>query len=297
MCRAPGARGTSVQSGYARPHPRLRWGAYAGGVLDNPRSPTVRAVAKLAKKQRRMEARLFLVEGPQAVREAISHRPELVHDVFITKAGLGRHTELVALAQAHSIELTLATDAVLEQMADTITPQGVVAVCGFSDVSLASVVQSSPTLIALLHEVSDPGNVGNIIRTADAAGASAVIVTNDSVDVFNPKVVRASTGSVFHVPVVIAVDLVEVVTQLKGVGMTVFATDAGGESLVAVRDSGRLATPTVWLLGNEARGLSDEDESLADAIVSVPIFGAAESLSLQTAAAVCLYESAFAKPR
>ena len=286
-----------VKDDFARPQHALGRGTYSGGVLDNPRSPTVRAVAKLSKKNRRMEARLFLVEGPQAVREAISHRPELVHDVFITKSGLERHKELVTLAEANSIELTLTTDAVLDQMADTITPQGVVAVCGFSDVSLAQVVESSPTLIALLHEVSDPGNVGNIIRTADAAGADAVIVTNDSVDVFNPKVVRSSTGSVFHVPVVIGADLQHALTQLKSIGMTIFATDAAGESLVAVRDAGRLANPTVWLLGNEARGLSTEDRQLADAVVSVPIFGAAESLSLQTAAAVCLYESAFAKPR
>jgi RNA methyltransferase, TrmH family len=266
-------------------------------VLDNPRSPSVRAVAKLAKKQRRLEARLFLVEGPQAVREALGFRPGLVVDVFMTQAATERHKDLVATAAANSIELTLTTDAVLEQMADTITPQGVIAVCGFTDVSLGSVISSSPSLIALLHEVKDPGNVGNIIRTADAAGADAVIITNDSVDVFNPKVVRSSTGSIFHVPVVIGVDLGETIATLKAAGMTVFATDAGGESLVSVRDSGRLAAPTVWLLGNEAHGLSDDDEALADAIVSVPIFGAAESLSLQTAAAVCLYESAFATPR
>lgn len=254
-------------------------------------------MAKLAKKQRRSEARLFLVEGPQAVREAVNSRPELVVDVFITKAGLERHRDLVAAVAAHSIELTVATDAVLEHMADTITPQGVIAVCGFMDVSLASVVASSPTLVALLHEVKDPGNVGNIIRTADAAGADAVIITNGSVDVFNPKVVRASTGSVFHLPVVTGVDLGEAVAQLKAAGVTIFATDAAGESIVTLRDSGRLATPTAWLLGNEAHGLSEADEKLADAIAAVPIYGAAESLSLQTAAAICLYESAFARPR
>lgn len=254
-------------------------------------------MAKLAKKQRRSEARLFLVEGPQAVREAVNSRPELVVDVFITKAGLERHRDLVAEVAAHSIELTVATDAVLEHMADTITPQGVIAVCGFMDVSLASVVASSPTLVALLHEVKDPGNVGNIIRTADAAGADAVIITNGSVDVFNPKVVRASTGSVFHLPVVTGVDLGEAVAQLKAAGVTIFATDAAGESIVTLRDSGRLATPTAWLLGNEAHGLSEADEKLADAIAAVPIYGAAESLSLQTAAAICLYESAFARPR
>lgn len=254
-------------------------------------------MAKLAKKQRRTEARLFLVEGPQAVREALLTRPELIVDVFITGAAMERHRDLVALADEHGIQLTLATEKVLEEMADTVTPQGVVAVCGFVDVPLADVISTKPVLIALLHQVQDPGNVGNIIRTADAAGADAVVVTAESVDVFNPKVVRATTGSIFHLPVVIGVDLAETITALRGAGVRVLATDAGGQSLSEVRDSGALANPVAWLLGNEAHGLGDEDEALADAVVSVPIFGEAESLSLQTAAAVLLYESAFAKRR
>ena len=254
-------------------------------------------MAKLAKKQRRTEARLFLVEGPQAVREALLTRPELIVDVFITGPAMERHRDLVALADEHGIQLTLATEKVLEEMADTVTPQGVVAVCGFLDVPLADVISAKPELIAVLHQVQDPGNVGNIIRTADAAGADAVVVTAESVDVFNPKVVRATTGSIFHLPVVIGVDLAETITALRGAGVRVLGTDAGGQSLSEVRDSGALANPVAWLLGNEAHGLGDEDEALADAVVSVPIFGEAESLSLQTAAAVLLYESAFAKRR
>lgn len=238
-----------------------------------------------------------MVEGPQAVREALLTRPELIVDVFITGAAMERHRDLVALADEHGIQLTLATEKVLEEMADTVTPQGVVAVCGFLDVPLADVISAKPELIAVLHQVQDPGNVGNIIRTADAAGADAVVVTAESVDVFNPKVVRATTGSIFHLPVVIGVDLAETITALRGAGVRVLATDAGGQSLSEVRDSGALANPVAWLLGNEAHGLGDEDEALADAVVSVPIFGKAESLSLQTAAAVLLYESAFAKRR
>ena len=244
-----------------------------------------------------MEARLFLVEGPQAVREALLTRPELIVDVFITQGAMDRHRDLVSLAAENDFQLTLATEKVLEEMADTVTPQGVVAVCGFNDVTLSDVLAKKPALIALLHQVQDPGNVGNIIRTADAAGADAVVVTAESVDVFNPKAVRASTGSVFHVPVVVGVNVGETIAALRAAGVTVLATDATGQSLSEVRDSGALAQPVAWLLGNEAHGLSDEDEALADAVVSVPIFGQAESLSLQTAAAVCLYESAFAKRR
>ena len=275
----------------------LRKQTYAGGVLDNPRSPKVRAVAKLAKKQRRHEARLFLVEGPQAVREALAFRPELVVDIFVTQAVKDRYGEILDTAREHSIEITDATEAVINQMADTVSPQGIIAVVEFLEFGLEQLMATSPHLIALLHEVQDPGNLGNIIRSADAAGADGVIVTSQSVDVFNPKVVRASTGSLFHLPLVFGVELSDVVPALREAGLQILAADAGGDTIVSVRQKGLLAKPTAWLLGNEANGLSGADQDLADSVVAIPLYGKAESLSLPTAAAVCLYESAFAKRR
>lgn len=264
-------------------------------MLDNPRSPKVRAVTKLAKKQRRAEARLFLVEGPQATREALSFRPDLVEDIFLTRTAREKNPDLVEFAERAGVDLTMASDAVIEHMADTVTPQGVVAVARYLDVTLESVLEAGVSHLVVLHQVKDPGNVGNIIRTADAAGVDAVIVTAESVDVFNPKVVRASTGSVFHIPVVTGVELASTIDLLKGAGVKVFAADADGANLGEVRREGGLLAPLAWLLGNEAHGLAPEDELLADKTLSVPMFGQAESLSLQTAAAICIYEAAFAK--
>jgi len=252
-------------------------------------------VAKLAKKQRRQEARLFLVEGPQATREALTFRPELVEDIFLTSASRERNPDLVELAEKAGCELTISSEAVIDHMADTVTPQGVVAVARYLEMTLEEVVSAKPTHLVVLHQVKDPGNVGNIIRTADAAGVDAVIVTAESVDVFNPKVVRATTGSLFHIPVVTGVDLGSTIDAVKASGVTIFAADAQGENLGQVRSRGGLDSPLAWLLGNEAHGLSPEDELLADSTVSVPMFGQAESLSLQTAAAICMYEAAFAK--
>lgn len=252
-------------------------------------------MAKLAKKQRRHEAKLFLVEGPQAVREALMYRPELVVDIFLTAAVRDKHPDIVALADDNAVDISLSTDAVIDQMADTVSPQGIVGVVEFLGVGLEDVFATSPRLIALLHEVQDPGNVGNILRTADAAGVDAVVVTSRSVDVFNPKVVRSTTGSLFHVRLVTGVELGDVIRATKKAGMQVFATDAGGEDLVSLRASGALAKPTMWLFGNEAKGLSVGEQEVGDRVVSVPLYGSAESLSLQTAAAVCLYESAFAQ--
>ncbi len=139
----------------------------------------------------------------------------------------------------------------------------------------------------------DPGNLGTIIRAADAAGADAVVLTGRTVDLYNPKVVRASTGSLFHLPVAIGVDLATAVDRAHAAGVRVVAADVDGEDFLASRSL--LAEPTAWLFGNEARGLEPDALRLADLSLRLPIYGRAESLNLATAASVCLYETAFAQ--
>jgi TrmH family RNA methyltransferase len=264
-------------------------------VIDNPRSPRVRSVAKLAKKDARSETGLFLLEGPQAVSEALGFRPELVLELFLTPTALERYPELSAALGGVDLEPRFVTEQVLEAMADTVTPQGVVAVCRQFPVALKDILAEAPRLVAVLEEVRDPGNAGTIIRAADAAGADAVVLTGRSVDLYNPKVVRATTGSIFHLPVAMAPELAPVLDRLRDVGLTVLAADVKGDDLLDARRDGTLAKPTAWLFGNEARGLSDEHFALADRAITVPIYGHAESMNLATAASVCLYESAFAQ--
>jgi TrmH family RNA methyltransferase len=248
-------------------------------------------VAKLAKRTAREETGYFLVEGPQAVEEAFAHRPELAIDLFITRAALDRHGDFGAAAAA--VEVEVVSDAVLEAMADTVTPQGVVAVFALHDQSVDSVLDRSPRLLAVLDEIRDPGNAGTIIRAADATGADGVVFTGKHVDVFNPKVVRSSTGSLFHLPLAQNAALDATVAAVREAGLQVLAADVKGEELPGVRQL--LPHPTAWLFGNEAHGLSDEALELADRVVRLPIYGHAESLNLATAASVCLYESAFAQ--
>ncbi|WP_394551684.1 TrmH family RNA methyltransferase [Agromyces sp. MMS24-JH15] len=264
-------------------------------MLENPRSPRVRAVAKLAKKPARAESALFLLEGPQAVSEALRFRPELVIELFATPTALERHPEIAQAVQNAEVELEFVTEQVLEAMADTVTPQGFVSVCRQFPTALKDVFAAKPKLVAILEEVRDPGNAGTIVRAADAAGADAVIFSGRAVDLYNPKVVRSSTGSIFHLPVAVDADLEDVLTRAREAGLTVLAADVKGEDLLAVRTEGLLAQPTAWLFGNEARGLTDEQFALADRAVTVPIYGHAESMNLATAASVCLYESAFAQ--
>lgn len=269
-------------------------------LLENPKAGRVRAVAALSKKDVRAETGLFLLEGPQAVREAIEYRPELLRELYVTPTAAARY----ALDDA-PVDTWFVTEQVLDAMADTVTPQGVIAVCQQFPTSVKDVFPDAgagleargglPGIVAILEEVRDPGNAGTIIRAADAAGADAVVLTGRSVDPYNPKVVRSTTGSLFHVPVSVGVTLADAVSRARGLGYTILAADVSGDDLPEVRADGMLDGPTAWVFGNEARGLTTEDLALVDRAVKVPIYGKAESMNLATAASVCLYESAFAQ--
>jgi len=264
-------------------------------VLENPRSPRVRAVAKLTKRSARTETGLYLLEGPQAVREALTYRPDAIVELFSTHNGWERHPDIRAKAADADIDVEYVTEYVLNAMADTVTPQGLVAVVRQTPVSAEEIFAAGPRLVAICQEVRDPGNLGTIIRAADAAGADAVVLTGRTVDPYNPKVVRATTGSMFHLPVSVGRELDEVIGLAHGAGLRVLAADVKGDDLLAARAGGVLERPTAWLFGNEARGLEDDALELADHVLKLPIFGKAESLNLATAASVCLYESAFAQ--
>lgn len=262
-------------------------------MIANPRSPRVRAVAKLAKRSARSETGLFLVEGPQAVAEALAYHPETLVDLFLTPAAFDRYVALVDKASAAGIEPETVSEQVLDTMADTVTPQGVIAVCRQFPVSVEALLSTGPRLLAILEEVRDPGNAGTVIRASDAAGADGVILTGRSVDAYNPKVVRSTTGSLFHLPVAQGITLVAALDAVRASGVRILAADVKGDDLPDLRDE--LTRPTAWLFGNEAHGLTEESLALADRVVKVPIYGHAESMNLATAASVCLYESAFAQ--
>lgn len=261
-------------------------------VIENPKSQRVRKVAALARKKDRLAQGQFIVEGPQAVRELLTHRPELALAVYATGGTEAWQFEMDRLADAAGVALTRVTEAVLAAMAETVQPQGVIAVARIVHSELAEVLAGA-RLVAVMHEVRDPGNAGTVLRAADAAGADAVVFAGESIDPWHPKVVRSTTGSLFHLPVALADTLETVVGAARASGLTVFAADVHGTEF-APHDV-VLRQATAWVFGNEARGLGAEERSLADAVWRLPIFGKAESLNLATAASVCLYATAFAQ--
>jgi TrmH family RNA methyltransferase len=215
-----------------------------------------------------------------------------VHELFVTAAARRRHPDLIDAAGATAAMVSTVAEDALAALAETPAPQGLIAVCGHLDVPLAAALARA-RLAAVLVEARDPGNAGTVLRTADAAGASAVVFAGDAVDPYNGKCVRATAGSLFHVDVARCADPWAVLGAARTAGLRVLAATGNGETdLDALADTGGLAGRTAWLFGSEAHGLPAALAAAADLRVRVPIHGRAESLNLAAAAAVCLYASA-----
>ncbi|HWI42511.1 MAG TPA: RNA methyltransferase [Nocardioides sp.] len=251
----------------------------------------VKEARKLSRRSVRTERRLFLADGPKAVEGALGKvldpGQDCVVEVFATPAAASEYADLLG-----PVAVTLVDDRAMHGLSDSVSPAGLVAVCRLIDVPVAEAVAGD--LVALCADVRDPGNAGTVIRTADAAGAAGVVLAGDAVDLHNPKTIRASVGSAFHLPVALERDSAAAVRAARDAGLTVLAADGAGEMDLFDADD-LLGRPTAWLFGNEAWGLPAELAALADHRVRIPIAGRAESLNLATAAAVCLFASARAQ--
>jgi RNA methyltransferase, TrmH family len=249
-------------------------------MLTSAQNPKVVAAVRLKKRTLREEDRRFLVEGAQAVAEALAEQGRLL-SLFV-------HDDLDPLAvraRQAGVPVEEVSDRVMERLTSTVTPQGVVGIAPFVDVGIDEL--ASPGAVAVLHEVRDPGNAGTILRSADASGAAGVVFGGSSVDAYNPKAVRASAGSIFHVPVVRAVGTEDALGSLRAKGFAVVAMDMHGEEDLFEAELPRSAA---FVFGNEAHGLPAEILRAADHRVRVPQAGRAESLNLAAAATVCLFE-------
>ncbi|MGK4256409.1 TrmH family RNA methyltransferase [Bifidobacterium pullorum] len=305
-------------------------------IIDNPKSERVRRVADLSNRRSRERSGRFLAEGPQSVREAVRCMPQTVTDVYVAVSddpersrldpGLARHgyegtpetmpddvpvsallSPIVAEAVKAGLYVHLCSAGVIERMSRD--AQGIVAVGDMQatrDAMTGTAPETPgvggsgghPSLVAAFWQVRDPGNAGTVIRAADAAGCAAVVFVDECVDMFNPKVIRATAGSLFHLPV-LTMTTGEFFTWCSERGLVVTAADVYGTPgnrpvplpELLGGDGGRDADRAV-LFGNEARGLPDDVLERSDTVVSIPIYGRAESLNLGTSAAVMLMSMA-----
>jgi TrmH family RNA methyltransferase len=243
------------------------------------------AAAKLHRHVSRTRAARFLAEGPNLVEAAL--RRGLVDEVFATEQARRKFG-----AMLDGAAVSVVTERAAKALSDTVTPVGLVAVCSLPETSLADVLAARPRLVLVAVAVSEPGNAGTLIRLADAMGADAVVLAGHGVDPYNGKCLRASAGSIFSLPVLEVTGTEDLIAALQGIGVRVLATTVDGEVSL---DDAELATPTAWLFGPEAHGLSSDIAALADVRVHIPMRGGAESLNVAAAAAICLYQSARAQ--
>ena len=265
-------------------------------VLDNPRADRVRRVAGLVGRSARSRSGLMLVEGPQAVRELARFRPGAVRDVYVREDAWVTHADIVEAAQRATRWVHPVTAEV--SVALSRDSQGVCAVASADAVSRELPEPSVGETLVVLAQGRDPGNVGTIIRTADAFGAVGVITVSGTVEATSPKVVRASAGSVFHIPVCIVPSFEEAHALIHRRSAALLGTSGGAGSLdlsqmlaQGVSGRSRLSQSHAWVFGNEAKGLSGAEMRLCDALVSIPMTGDAESLNVASAATACLFAS------
>ena len=259
--------------------------------LTSPRSPRVAAVKRLHSSRGRRDSLLFLAEGPQSVREALSH-PDVIKEIYLSVTATDVCRDLASISSA---PVTLVTEDVLTAMGETQVPQGIVAICRFVTQPLDHVIRAGCSMIVVLDGAGDPGNVGTIIRTAHAAGADGVVLTHDSVDPHNGKCVRATAGSLFHIPIATGAEPAQIASLAGAAGLLMAVTAADGDTDLYELVSRDSRPGFAWILGSEAHGVSDEMRALADLSVSIPMFGGAESLNVGSAAAICLYSDAAAR--
>lgn len=252
------------------------------------RSARVSAAVKLHRHVARRRAGRFLAEGPNLVEAATARG--LARDVFVTEQAASRYQALLATLDRSRTPVHLVSERAAKALSDTVTPVGLVAVCDIPSTRLEDVLAGRPGLVAVAVGIGEPGNAGTLIRIADAMGAAAVILAGHSVDPYNGKCLRASTGSIFSIPVVVAPDADGTVVALRGAGLQVLAGALDGEWALDQAER-LLARPTAWLFGPESHGLPSEIARQAHHRVRIPMSGSAESLNVAAAAAICLYQS------
>ena len=263
-------------------------------MITSTNNNQIKNIIALNKKARERKAqRLFVVEGIRAVAEVPS---SLLHAIYYVE-GFGTSEDGAAFisqisAKAPTVPIEEVAKKVFDSMSDTVTPQGVLALVKMQDFTMEDVLGASsgkPAHIVVLESLQDPGNMGTIIRTAEGAGATGIIMNSTTVDLYSPKVVRSTMGSIFRVPHIVVSDLAATIEELKTKhGVSVYAAHLKGEKFY---DEFDYNGPTAFMIGNEGNGLTDQMSSHATSYLKIPMEGQLESLNASVAAALLMYET------
>lgn len=245
-------------------------------------------IAQLKTKKGRKKQNKFLIEGARSCEEGVKSAWEIESLLYTVKAEENPRIKIILKnAERREIELIQVKQNLLEKISDTVTSQGIVGVVKIKDFTQEFLFQRKPELLLALDSIKDPGNMGTLIRTADAFGVDGVILSEECVDLFNSKVVRSTMGSIFHIPILKDVDLQNFLPDLKRKGFKIFVTELKeGKACDSLDCSGKICL----VLGSEPEGVSQNLVQLADHLVKIPIQGKAESLNVTVACGILLYE-------
>lgn len=256
-------------------------------LITSSQNPVIKEAKALKEKKSREEKRLFFIEGLRFVEEALKEDAEIKNVILSEKFLQIKGADLLLdKIEKAGLNTSYVTNKLFGEITDTENPQGVMAVVGMRDAGIEAVIKEK-SFVLVLDSLQDPGNMGTIIRTADAAGVTGIILSKGCVDVYNPKVLRSTMGSIFHLPLYFADSLVEAISFLKSRGIRILASHLKGEANYFQLN---LTDSLAVVVGNEAKGIGEETVQLADSLVKIPMPGRAESLNASVAAGLLLYE-------
>lgn len=262
-------------------------------IITSENNPLIKDIKSLKIKKYREQNRLFFIEGIKFIEEALTSDEDIKSIIIsetVQKDGKIQGIIHKIKQKERKTRLYSVPDNILKQLSDTETPQGIIAVVKMKNYDLVEIMNRNKknNLFVILDAVQDPGNMGTIIRTADAADFDAIIATKGCVDFYNPKVLRSTMGSIFHIPVINANDLSQLITNLKSKSIKIYASHLNAQKYFYDLD---MSKDTAIIIGNEANGISDQTASLADELIKIPMPGKAESLNASIAAGILIYET------
>ncbi len=253
--------------------------------ITSTQNPIIKEIKSLQKKKYRYENQIFFIEGERFVEDAIKSNVK-IKKIIISEFYLNKNESMIKEVNQEKYEVFIVEDKLFNSISDTENPQGILAIIGMESFKFEDIITDNNFLI-VLDNIQDPGNMGTIIRTADAAGSNGILLSKGCVDIYNPKVLRATMGSVFHIPIFNCEDLYKSLIDLKAKDIKILTSYLKGSTDYFKID---MKTNIAIIIGNEANGVSEEIVSVADELVKIPMFGQAESLNASVASALLMYE-------
>lgn len=262
--------------------------------ITSTSSKRIQQLRRLSQRNVRRSLGLTRIEGPQALTEALTYKADALTDVYMTDDAIDRHPQIINLYRANPCFFHTISQAVAHHVAPD--AQGIIGVGQikklFDTSPVVDICADKKGFAVALIETQDPGNMGNLIRLTDASGGVGVMIAKGSADYASPKVIRMSVGSVFHLPISFYQTFNDMCDDARAKGVALYAADANGDVDLFDADDNLFSRPHAWVMGNEAHGFTNGEQEQCDMVVSIPIYGKAESLNVATAGALCTYESA-----